>query len=578
MKMPRLRFSARASSLLLVLMLAGGAPLPGATPVYPFASVTEGWREANSPQLAAVGEAVRTLLITGDAEAFASALTAAESDQRAVLREGNRAGIATDAPLPKDWARSRDRDRVRLLGNARHLLARAAERGVDFSRVELSARVQPVRGRSGTGTQMLAENEFLETANVLVVTLTATAREGDAEAKRFAGDYGVALDEIVSYPSGLRCEGGVRWLALPKQLMDEALRAETVLLLKAAESHGNGGLSAEEDPALAKLGESLARILRERDPAVLLADHEAVFDAIWARAKRNAPPGALPSDEEGRRMWRAEGEKEMAGVRELLAATDRLKIDFSRTDLRVAEARFGRLFARSGTGDPEGLKGYDLRVVLRVSPKTGEPSADVPAGDYVLAAKDASRVNGRWSGLRELRWESFPAGATDSATKAAMEFEHHVVSTGTLPVGMAAPDAAFVRIADGAAGRLADLRGKIVILDFWATDCGPCQPAMAEMQTYAAQHPAWGDRVAVVSLSIDDKLEVAKRHLERKGWTQSLNLWAGEGEWKSAAAQAYRVSGIPTSYVIDANGVIVAAGHPASLGAPEVVDRLLRGK
>ena len=143
---------------------------------------------------------------------------------------------------------------------------------------------------------------------------------------------------------------------------------------------------------------------------------------------------------------------------------------------------------------------------------------------------------------------------------------------------MGAPDAAFVRIADGAAGRLAELRGKIVILDFWATDCGPCQPAMAEMQTYAAKHPAWGDRVAVVSLSIDDKLAVAKTHLERKGWTQSLNLWAGEGGWKSAAAQAYSVSGIPTSYVIDANGVIVAAGHPATLGTPEVVDRLLRGK
>ena len=61
MKMPRLRFSARASSLLLVLMLAGGAPLPGATPVYPFASVTEGWREANSPQLAAVVRVWRQL-------------------------------------------------------------------------------------------------------------------------------------------------------------------------------------------------------------------------------------------------------------------------------------------------------------------------------------------------------------------------------------------------------------------------------------------------------------------------------------------------------------------------------------
>jgi thiol-disulfide isomerase/thioredoxin len=567
-----------ASSLLLAFTLACVAPLSGAESVYPFASATEGWRKADSPHVTVVAEAVRALLVSGDAEAFASALTPTEADQRAVLRENNRAGIALGDPLPESWAKGRARDHAQLLGGARHLLARAAERGVDFSRVELSARVQPILGRSGTGLQMLAENEFIETANVLVVTLTAVARDGDAEAKRFEGDYGVALDEIVSYPAGLRCEGGVRWLAMPQQVMDEALRVEVLILSKAAERYGNGGLSAAEDPALGKLGELLARALRERDPAVLQADHDAMFDAIWALAKRKAPPGVLPPEEEARKMWRAEGETETASLQEWLAVSERRKIDFSQADVRVAEARFGRLIARGGPGELDGLEGCELRVVLRVSPRADAPAGVVTAGDYVLAATEATRMNGRWSGLRDLRWESLPEGVTDGATKAAMEFENHVLTTGTLPVGMAAPDFGFVRIVDGGAGKFADMRGKIVILDFWATDCGPCQPAMAEMQTYAAKHPAWGDRVAVVSLSIDDKLEEAKTHLERKGWMQSLNLWAGEGGWKSAAAQAYRVRGIPTSYVIDANGVIVAAGHPAGLGAPEVVDRLLGGK
>lgn len=578
MKMPLLRIRFRAAALLCLLVLGCDALVRGADPEYPFASATEGWRKPGSPQLAGVAEAVRTLLISGDAEAFASGFTPTEADQRAVLREGNRAGIALGDPLPENWAKARERDRAQLLGNARQLLSRVTERGIDFSRVDLSARVQPVRGRSGTGIQMLAENEFLETASMLVVTLTATPRADDAEARRFAGDYGVALDELACFPAGLRCEGGVRWLAMPEQLMDEALRTETVVLSKAAESYGNGGLNSADDPALAALGEVLARVLRERDPAALQADRDAMFDALWARAKQSAPPGALPPEAEARKMWRAEGEKEIASVRELLAAADRFKIDFRQADVSVAEARFGRLIARSGTGELEGLEGNELRVVLRVSPRAGESSTPAPAGDYVLAATEASRMNGRWTGLRDLRWESLPAGATDKATKAAMEFETHVLNTGALPVGTPAPDAGFVRIADGGAGRLAELRGKIVILDFWATDCGPCQAPMAKLQTYADENPAWGDRVAIVSLSIDDELGVAKTHLERKGWNRSLNLWASDGGWKSGAAQAFRVRGIPTCYVIDANGVIAAAGHPETLRVPEVVNRLLGGK
>jgi thiol-disulfide isomerase/thioredoxin len=573
-----LRRCARVSSLLLAFSLACTAPLSSAQSVFPFASATEGWRKADSPQLATVAEAVRTLLVSGDAEAFASALTPTEADQRAILRENNRAGIASGKPLPESWAEQRARDRGRLLGGARHLLGRAAERGVDFSRVELSARVQPPSGRSGTGVQMLAESEFLEAADMLMVTLTAKAREGDEDAQCFAGDYRVALDEITCFPAGLRCGGGVRWLALPKQFMDEALRVETTILGKVAEDYGNAGLSAAEDPALAELGESLARALRERDPAPLLADREAMFDAVWARAQRDAPPGALPPEDEARKMWRAESEKETASMREWLAASEQRKIDFSRADVRVAEARFGRLMARGAPGELDGLEGDELRVVLSVSARADAPAGAVTAGNYVLAATEATRMNGRWSGLRNLRWESLPEGVTDSETKAAMEFENHVLKTGTLPVGMAAPDFGFVRIADGGAGKLADLRGKIVILDFWSTDCGPCQAPMAKLQTYADANPAWGDRVAVVSLSIDDTLEVAKTHLERKGWNRSLNLWANDGGFKSAAAQVFRVRGIPTCYVIDAKGVIAAAGHPEALQAPEVVNRLLGGK
>ena len=65
-------------------------------------------------------------------------------------------------------------------------------------------------------------------------------------------------------------------------------------------------------------------------------------------------------------------------------------------------------------------------------------------------------------------------------------------------------------------------------------------------------------------------------HMNKRGWTNTFNAWAGEGDWQSAPAKAFRVTGIPTCYVINTNGMIVSAGHPMGVRAPEVVNQLLK--
>ncbi|MCS6919280.1 MAG: redoxin domain-containing protein [Fimbriimonadales bacterium] len=140
-------------------------------------------------------------------------------------------------------------------------------------------------------------------------------------------------------------------------------------------------------------------------------------------------------------------------------------------------------------------------------------------------------------------------------------------------VGDRAPDIVLRAVEGDAAKRLSDYRGKWIYLDFWATWCGPCRPALQKLK---AELPGlkerYKDSLVAITLSIDDEPAPVKPYLEKMGlWGQCENFWAGLGGWNSPASRAFGIQGVPTAIVINPDGVIAWRGHPMTLNLQSVI-------
>lgn len=116
-----------------------------------------------------------------------------------------------------------------------------------------------------------------------------------------------------------------------------------------------------------------------------------------------------------------------------------------------------------------------------------------------------------------------------------------------LALGQLAPDWKLMDSA-GSVHSLSDHRGKIVVLDFWATWCGPCIRAMPTLQKVHQEYKSRGVVVFGVNAWEDSN---AIEFMKRSGYTYGLLL---NGE---KVAEAYRVSKLPTLYVINVDGTVI---------------------
>ena len=125
-----------------------------------------------------------------------------------------------------------------------------------------------------------------------------------------------------------------------------------------------------------------------------------------------------------------------------------------------------------------------------------------------------------------------------------------VTSARAVRVGEAAPAFELAQ-ADGKPVSLAQLRGNVVYVDFWASWCAPCKRSFPWMNALHDQHR--GDGLVIIGINVDKRRSDADRFLR-----DVPAAFPSVFDTNGATPAAFDVKGMPSSYLIDRNGVVIA--------------------
>ncbi|MCQ2285103.1 MAG: TlpA family protein disulfide reductase [Bacteroidales bacterium] len=121
-------------------------------------------------------------------------------------------------------------------------------------------------------------------------------------------------------------------------------------------------------------------------------------------------------------------------------------------------------------------------------------------------------------------------------------------------IGAIAPELAFPD-PEGNIRKLSDLRGKVVLVDFWASWCGPCRRESPNVRNVYAKYHDYGFEVFSVSLDRDGDNWRKAIQDDKLVWPNHVSDLK---QWQSEAAAIYGVRSIPSMFLLDRDGRIVA--------------------
>ncbi len=112
--------------------------------------------------------------------------------------------------------------------------------------------------------------------------------------------------------------------------------------------------------------------------------------------------------------------------------------------------------------------------------------------------------------------------------------------------------------------QLGKYRGKVVVLDFWASWCATCYSTLTEIQKTIETHPEWSEKVVYIAATLDQDFNKAKRVIEKNQWDGFLHRSVDTTELNKEG-----ISVIPLMAIVTSKGAIftMAGSHAIDLEA-----------
>jgi thiol-disulfide isomerase/thioredoxin len=200
----------------------------------------------------------------------------------------------------------------------------------------------------------------------------------------------------------------------------------------------------------------------------------------------------------------------------------------------------------------EELKGFD-ELVAKYSKTQPEEAAMISLMKARLYLEVFENPAKAVSILKQIKVD-FPATPiAANVDKVVASLEAKIAADSTLMVGAAFPTFAVTGL-DGQPLDLASYKGKVVLIDFWATWCGPCVAELPNVIAAYGKYHAKG--FEIVGISLDKDRAVLEAFLKEKHMTWA-QYFDGLG-WENKVSTKYGIESIPATYLLDGDGKIVA--------------------
>ena len=159
--------------------------------------------------------------------------------------------------------------------------------------------------------------------------------------------------------------------------------------------------------------------------------------------------------------------------------------------------------------------------------------------------------------------------ASSEASREDAETPGHNQSQTSGKVGEPMPSVSVRQFADGGKIDLGSLKGKVVLVDIWASWCGPCKEEMPLLDELAGRLKKKG--VQIIAVSIDEDKESAEAFLSsRPSWSLTV-----AHDPKGKLPDALHPGKMPSSYVVDAEGIIRYVNEGFERGDLKVIEKRL---